>query len=303
MNFQLSKYLKEKQALINKYLDHILSNFDPKRDLIMAMRHSLMAGGKRLRPTLCLAAANACSENCEELALPAACAIEFIHTYSLIHDDLPAMDDDNLRRGQPTCHKKFSESTAILAGDALLTHAFYILSGPESIFESYPDANIRLQLISKISEAAGISGMIEGQMMDMQLEKHQLSYENIDTLKHMHSLKTGKMLIVSLESGALSVCADTDKIIALVRFGKNIGLAFQVIDDILNIEGDQKKTGKTQGSDLVHQKTTFPTMMGIEGSRTFAKQLIEDANDCLSSFDEKADSLRAIAEYIIKRDR
>ena len=302
MKFQLNDYLKQKQTQINKHLDLILDKFDSSRELIMAMRHSLMAGGKRLRPTLSLAAANACSEDSELLALPAACAIEFIHTYSLIHDDLPAMDNDDLRRGLPTCHKKFSESTAILAGDALLTHAFYILSKPESIFKTYPDAHIRMQLIAKISEAAGISGMVEGQIMDMQLEKRQLSSASLDILKKLHSLKTGKMLIVSLECGALSVGADRDKIKALIKFGEKIGLAFQVIDDILDVEGDPKKTGKPTGSDDELQKTTFPALMGIEASKSYAKTLIIEAKDCLSSFDEKAQPLRAIAEYIINRD-
>jgi geranylgeranyl diphosphate synthase, type II len=306
MKFQLNNYLKQNQALINKHLDLILDKFNSDRELIKAMRHSLMAGGKRLRPTLSLAAAHACCEDSELLALPAACAIEFIHTYSLIHDDLPAMDNDDLRRGQPTCHKKFSESTAILAGDALLTHAFYILSRPESIFETYPDTHIRMQLIAKISEAAGISGMVEGQIMDMQLEKKQLTDDSIDILKELHSLKTGKMLITSLECGAISVDADRDKIKALALFGEKIGLAFQIIDDILDIEGDPKKMGKPTGSDDELQKTTFPALMGIEASGSYANTLIKEAQDSLSffdkKFDEKAEPLRAIAEYIINRD-
>jgi geranylgeranyl diphosphate synthase, type II len=302
MKFQLNNYLRQKQALINKHLDLILNKFDSGRELIMAMRHSLMAGGKRLRPTLSLAAAHACCEDSELLALPAACAIEFIHTYSLIHDDLPAMDNDDLRRGQPTCHKKFSEATAILAGDALLTHAFYILSSPKGMFKNYPDAHIRMELIAKISEAAGIAGMVEGQMMDMQLEKKQLTDDSLDVLKELHSLKTGKMLIVSLECGAISVGADKNKIKALVKFGEKIGLAFQVIDDILDIEGDPKKMGKPTGSDHDLQKTTFPALMGIDASKFYANTLIKEALDCLSSFDEKAQPLRAIAEYIINRD-
>ncbi|MCM2283897.1 MAG: polyprenyl synthetase family protein [Desulfobacula sp.] len=267
----------------------------------MAMEHSLLSGGKRLRPILSLAAAEACKENSERIALPACCAIEMIHTYSLIHDDLPAMDNDDLRRGLPTCHKKFSEATAILAGDALLTHAFYILSQPETIFEVYPDSSIRMQLISKISQAAGVMGMVEGQMLDMQSPNFK-SGGNLAYLKNMHSLKTGKMITVSIESGALSVGADPDTISRLTVFGDKIGLAFQVVDDILNVEGDPTRMGKSAGSDLLNEKMTFPSLMGMAASKKFAKDLRTEAIESLSLFNEKGIPLRAIADYVINRD-
>ncbi len=301
MIFNLEPYLKEKQTLINKYLGIILHQFDMKRELIMAMEHSLMAGGKRLRPILSLAAAEACKENSYMLALPACCAIEMIHTYSLIHDDLPAMDNDDLRRGLPTCHKKFSEATAILAGDALLTHAFHIISQPETLFEAYPDIPVRMQLISKFAQAAGISGMVEGQMLDM-LSPNFESGDSLTYLKNMHALKTGKMITVSIESGAISAGADPEQIGQLTNFGDKIGLAFQVVDDILNVEGDPRRMGKSAGSDILHEKMTFPSIIGIEASRQFAKNLMDEAIESLCHFDEKATPLRAIADYVISRD-
>lgn len=298
--FDLRPYLNEKQALVNQYLVKILQQFNPVRELVMAMDHSLMAGGKRLRPILAMAAAQACKKNIL-LALPACCAIEFVHTYSLIHDDLPAMDNDDLRRGLPTCHKKFSESTAILAGDALLTHAFYLLSSPEHVFEKYPDPGIRLQLISKLSRAAGIQGMVEGQMLDM------LSYESkqkdrLEHLKQIHELKTGKMISFSVEAGALSAGADDETIGKLMIYAARIGLAFQVVDDILNIEGDPEILGKAAGSDILNDKITFPAIIGLDESKTYAQALIDEAIEAISDFDDTAEPLRAIAVYIIGRN-
>jgi len=302
MIFNLEHYIKEKQKLINKYLGIILHQFDKKRELVMAMEHSLMAGGKRLRPILSLASAEICSENFSMLALPACCAIEMIHTYSLIHDDLPAMDNDDLRRGLPTCHKQFSEATAILAGDALLTHAFQIISQPKIVFETYPDVEVRMQLVSKISQAAGIMGMIEGQMLDMQPQIFE-SGDCLTHLKNMHSLKTGKMITVSIESGAISVGADPADIEHLIDFGDKIGLAFQVVDDILNVEGDPDRMGKSKGSDILNKKITFPLIIGIDASRKFAKDLMDEAIESISSLGEQSTTpLKAIATYIVNRD-
>jgi geranylgeranyl diphosphate synthase type II len=301
MIFNLEQYLKEKQNLINKYLAIILHQFAKKCELIMAMEYSLMAGGKRLRPILSLAAAEACKENSGMLTVPACCAIEMIHTYSLIHDDLPAMDNDDLRRGLPTCHKQFSEATAILAGDALLTHAFHIISQPETIFETYPDIHVRMHLISKISQAAGMMGMVGGQMLDMQSQNCE-SGSSLTHLKNTHALKTGKMITVSLESGAISVGADPRKIEQLIDFGDKIGLAFQVVDDILNVEGDPDRMGKSAGSDSLNKKMTFPLILGMDASKKVAKNLMNEAIELLSPFDEKATPLRAIAAYVINRD-
>ncbi|SDU63032.1 polyprenyl synthetase family protein [Desulfobacula phenolica] len=300
INFNLQYYLKEKRKLVNQYLKLIFQPYDQTRELIMAMDHSLMAGGKRLRPILSMAAAQACGKDFL-LALPACCAMEIIHTYSLIHDDLPAMDDDDLRRGLPTCHKKFSEATAILAGDALLTHAFNVLSNPQPFFEIYPDNDTRLQLISIFSAAAGIQGMVEGQMLDIQ--SYQPGQNNrLAHLKKIHALKTGKLITASVESGAVSVGADLKTIVKLKCYADQIGLAFQVADDILNIEGDPEIMGKSAGSDEQNDKMTFPAIIGLDESKKYAKMLVENAIDEISNFDETAAPLRAIANYIINRN-
>ncbi|MCK5348121.1 MAG: polyprenyl synthetase family protein [Desulfobacula sp.] len=300
MDFNLAQYLKEKQRLVNQYLTMILQQFDQSRELIMAINHSLMAGGKRLRPILSMAAAHACNKDFL-IALPACCAIEMIHTYSLIHDDLPAMDNDDLRRGLPTCHKRFCEATAILAGDALLTHAFNIISQPEQIFKIYPDSQTRIKLISKISQAAGIQGMVQGQMLDMQSFQPEQN-NDLDHLNKIHALKTGKMITVSVEAGALSAGADPETIEKLIVYADKIGLAFQVVDDILNIEGDPEIMGKAVGSDALNEKMTFPAVIGLDESKKYAKKLIDDAIEAISKFDETATPLRAIAGYIINRN-
>lgn len=300
MNFDLQQYLNEKRAVLNQYLKAILQQFDQSRELIRAMDYSLMAGGKRVRPILSMAAAQACGRDFL-YALPACCAIEMIHTYSLIHDDLPAMDNDDLRRGKPTSHKKFSHATAILTGDALLTHAFHIISEPEDIFEKFPDYKTRIKLISIISQAAGTQGMIEGQMMDIQSSKPEPE-DSLQHLRQIHTLKTGKMINVSVQAGALSVGADIKTIDSLLIYADKIGLAFQVADDILNIEGDSKIMGKASGSDALNEKMTFPSVIGLDDSKKYAEKLIKDALDSLSLFDESANPLREIAKYIINRD-
>lgn len=296
----MPQYLKEKQELINQFLIRILQGFDQNRELILAINHSLMAGGKRLRPVLSMAAAQACGKDFL-IALPACCAIEMIHTYSLIHDDLPAMDNDDLRRGLPTCHKKFSEATAILAGDALLTHAFNIISQPEQIFSVYPNCQTRIKLISRISRAAGINGMVEGQMLDMQSYQAEQS-DPLTHLKKIHALKTGKMITVSVEAGAISANADTEIIEQFIIYADKIGLAFQAMDDILNIEGDPKIMGKAAGSDAVNNKMTFPLIIGLDASKKYVKDLIDEAIEAISQFGETTIPLRAIATYIINRD-
>ncbi|MEN8210983.1 MAG: polyprenyl synthetase family protein [Thermodesulfobacteriota bacterium] len=300
MEFNLQQYLEQNRKLVNQYLKLILEQFSSKQELISAMNHSLMAKGKRLRPILSIAAAQACNKDFLP-ALPACCAIEMIHTYSLIHDDLPAMDDDDLRRGLPTCHKKFSEATAILAGDALLTHAFNIISSPEPFFKIYPDNRTRLLLISKISQAAGSQGMVEGQMMDMKSFQNRQK-KDLAHLEKIHSLKTGKMITLSVEAGAISIGADPEIIKQLLIYADKIGLAFQVADDILNIEGDPKKMGKAAGSDILNDKMTFPAIIGLDESKKYAKELVGEAIEAITGFDESASPLRSIANYIINRD-
>ena len=299
--FDLSGYLKAQQDIVNTHLTTLLDSLNPTLELTCAMKHSLMAGGKRLRPILAMATAQACDGN-PFLSLPAACALEMIHTYSLIHDDLPAMDDDDLRRGLPTCHKKFSEATAVLAGDGLLTHAFHILSRPEALFSDYPPAEIRLDLVGEISKAAGIWGMVEGQMMDMQAYGGK-SDDLLDHLNQIHALKTGRMIRVSVMAGALSVGAAKDRLPSLKTYADAIGTAFQVMDDILNVEGDPEIMGKAAGSDALNDKMTFPAILGLEESKAHAKNLVDQAQDALAEFGAKADPLRAIAAYIINRDR
>ncbi|SLM32679.1 geranyltranstransferase [Desulfamplus magnetovallimortis] len=310
--FDLSAYLKEKRAILDDYLKKVIQELNPENELAKAIEHSLMAGGKRLRPILAMAAAQATGKDFR-LALPAACSIEMIHTYSLIHDDLPAMDNDDLRRGIPTCHKAFSEATAILAGDALLTHAFTILThNPRAMFDPCPNDEILFKLVAMISRAAGAHGMVEGQMMDMQatgfLDQHNQSKVNIDNclahLKKLHELKTGKMIVVSVESGALSAGADPDQIERLAKYAGKVGLAFQVADDILNVEGDPYVMGKAAGSDAMNNKMTFPALLGLEPSRTFARNLIQEALEPLNTFNEKDIlPLKAIAGYIVDRKR
>jgi geranylgeranyl diphosphate synthase type II len=302
-SFDLQKYLTQKREILENALLNILSRRDEQLELTRAMRHSLMAGGKRLRPVLCMAAAEASGEN-PLLALPPACAIEMIHTYSLIHDDLPAMDNDDLRRGLPTCHKAFTEATAILAGDALLTHAFTVLSRPALCFDLFPSDHILLELIHMVSRAAGVAGMVEGQMMDMLAPDLDMPVtEAMDYLKKLHWLKTGQMIKVSVEAGA--VCAGAPPAVRdqLVLYSEKIGLAFQVVDDILNVEGDAAIMGKATGSDAQHDKLTFPALLGLEPSRQFAATLVSEARDVLAPLGENARPLMAIADYIITRKR
>jgi geranylgeranyl diphosphate synthase type II len=254
-----------------------------------------MAGGKRLRPILCLAAAETVGGESQD-AIRAACAIEMIHTYSLIHDDLPAMDDDELRRGQPTCHAAFDEATAILAGDALLTMAFEVLSSIDSTPEN--QALDLIHVIHILSTAAGYQGMIEGQMQDMAAEGEPLSLKDIEK---MHILKTGALIEASVTTGAILGKGNLFQVQQLKIYAKKIGLAFQVIDDMLNIEGDPKIMGKNVGSDQTRLKSTYPSILGMEKSKIFAKKLVMDALKALEYFDNKAHSLRAIGHYIIDR--
>nr|WP_084067641.1 farnesyl diphosphate synthase [Desulfocicer vacuolatum] len=301
--FDLSEYLAKKRNLLDSTLLKILSMQSAELELTRAVSHSLMAGGKRLRPVLCMAAAQALGGD-YHLALPPACAIEMIHTYSLIHDDLPAMDDDDLRRGVPTCHKAFSEATAVLAGDALLTHAFTVLAHPAPYFNIVPNNATLLELVFMISRAAGVNGMVEGQMMDMLAPDMDMPRENaLNYLKKLHWLKTGQMIKVSVQAGAVAVGGSREMVDQLGRYSEKIGLAFQVVDDILNVEGDPAVMGKATGSDAEHEKLTFPALLGLEPSRKFAKELVADAKDSLISFGEKARPLMAIADYIITRKR
>jgi geranylgeranyl diphosphate synthase type II len=294
-SFDLNAYLSSKRRQINSALDSLFPHVS--RKIVSAMKYSLMASGKRLRPILCLAAADTVGGKSKDV-IWIACAIEMIHTYSLIHDDLPAMDNDDLRRGKPTCHIAFDEATAILAGDALLTMAFEVLSSIKLTQEI--QALDLLHVIHTLSTAAGHHGMIEGQMRDIAAEGKSLT---LDDLAKMHALKTGALIEASITAGAILGKGNDSQIQQLKIYAKNIGLAFQVTDDILNIEGDPKIMGKNVGSDQIRLKSTYPAVLGMDQSKKFAKKLIEDALKALEYFDNRAHSLRAIAKYVIDRKK
>lgn len=295
--FELKPYIKQKNQIIDAALERMLQDSHSSKTLVKAMKYSLMAGGKQIRPVLCLAACEAVGGVPED-ALTAACALEMIHTYSLIHDDLPAMDDDELRRGKATCHIAFNEATAILAGDALLTLAFEVLSSVQ--FNDGNQAFRWLKVIRLISEAAGYQGMIQGQMLDIASEGIKLSADELET---MHRLKTGALIETSLACGALLGGADRRQTDLLSDYGRKIGLAFQVADDILNVEGNPELMGKAVGTDRQRDKSTYPSVLGIQAAREFSKKLVQEALQALETFDKQADPLRGIARYIIERKR
>jgi geranylgeranyl diphosphate synthase type II len=262
------------------------------------MTHAVMAGGKRLRPVLCIAAAESVGGS-RRRVVPLACALELIHTYSLIHDDLPAMDDDDKRRGKPTCHVQFDEATAILAGDALLTLAFEVLSATAA--QGDPANHHRwLSAMARIASAAGHKGMIEGQMRDMAFEGVSISQVELEAL---HRLKTGKMIEVAVACGAIVSGASETQRRALQTYAQHIGLAFQVADDILNVKGNPERMGKATGTDQMRGKNTYPSLLGLPASESFAVQLTNNALKALETFDNKADPLRAVARYVIQRNR
>ena len=292
--FDLKTYLQAKQQQVNNWLVQSLPPAASSR-IADAMRYSVMAGGKRLRPVLCLAAAEAVSGRCED-ALDTAVAVELIHTYSLIHDDLPAMDDDVLRRGKPTCHVAYDEATAILAGDALLTLAFQMLASQEGAADI--PAERRLQVIHAVAAAAGYDGMIGGQMADIDSEGSRI---DLSRLEQLHLMKTGALIKAAVTTGGILGGGTSEQIRHLYQFAQNIGLAFQIIDDILNVEGDPALLGKAVGTDEEKKKSTYPALLGLVESRELAAGRVKQSLQALEYFDKKADPLRAIAKYVIDR--
>ena len=293
----LKSYLKERCALVDEALERYLpGETDLPFSVHRAMRYSVFAGGKRIRPVLMLAACEAVGGT-PDLAIPAACAMEMIHTYSLIHDDLPAMDDDDFRRGRPTNHKVFGEAIAILAGDALLTEAFILMSSPEYAAKVGP-ARL-LPVIQEIGICAGSRGMVGGQVVDMESE----GKKDIDlaTVQYIHTHKTGALMKASVKAGAILGGAEGDLLVAMTRYGEAIGLAFQIADDILDIEGTTEQIGKDAGSDQARGKATYPAVMGLADSKRRAQELVDLALESLSPFGEKAEPLREIARYIVAR--
>ena len=293
--FDLKRYLKTYQEDINEKLLELLEKSAPSTRVTQAMLYSVLAGGKRIRPILTLAVAEATRADAPGV-LPVACAIEMIHTYSLIHDDLPGMDNDALRRGKPTSHIQYDEATAILTGDALLTLAFEILSSPDD--SSGNTLSRRLKIIHEMAKAAGNQGMIRGQMQDLSAEGKKL---DLDELVLMHSLKTGALIEASVVVGVLFGNTDPKKMHSLRTYARHIGLAFQVVDDILNVSGDPVRLGKATGTDLDREKNTFPGLMGLTRAKAYADNLVKASLKTLEFFDNKADPLRAIAQYIIDR--
>jgi geranylgeranyl diphosphate synthase type II len=293
----LRTYLRNRKALVDEALDRLVpAEGKEPEEIVKAMRYSLFAGGKRLRPILCIAAAEAVGGSLDHV-MPVACALECIHTYSLIHDDLPAMDDDDFRRGQPTNHKVFGEAMAILAGDALLTEAFSILA--EAARMDGMDASRLLQAIADIARAAGVWGMVGGQVMDVRSEGKTV---DTDILYGIHERKTGAMIRVSVRSGALLAGGTEGQITALSDYGRRIGLAFQIADDMLNVMGNSTLMGKNTGSDASRGKVTFPALIGMEASQKKLATLVREAIANLAQFDEKAAPLRRLAEYIMERE-
>ena len=297
MSIDLKQYIKERCELVDSRLMMAMpSETELPFSLHKSMRYSTFAGGKRLRPILLLAACEAVGGEINT-ALPAACAMEMIHTYSLIHDDLPAMDNDDFRRGNPTNHKVFGDAIAILAGDALLTQAFILLSSP--FFASNVPHDRILAVIHEIASAAGSRGMVGGQVVDMESEGRKDL--DLPTVQYIHTHKTGALIKASVKIGALLGGADERQLSSITRFGEVIGLAFQIADDILDIEGSTEELGKDAGSDQARGKATYPAVIGIEESRRRASELLDMAIESLDAIGEKAEPLREIAKFIISR--
>ncbi len=284
----LGGYLKQAALDTDEAMERFLPGSEDRPGTIhSAMRYCVFAGGKRLRPVLCLAAAEACGGSRED-ALPAACAVELMHTYSLVHDDLPCMDDDDLRRGRPTCHKVYGEGMAVLCGDALLTEAFAVLARSKSV-----------EMIAELASAGGSCKLIGGQVLDLEGEGKSLSLEELILI---HEAKTAALLTAAIRLGAMSADADETKIAALTKFGHALGLAFQVIDDILDVTQTTENLGKTAGKDAAVAKATYPAVMGLEESRAEAARLTAEAMEALNVLGENGSRLREIAERMLLRE-
>jgi len=291
----LKDYLRSHQKEIDRALDRYLPKANTKpATLHKAMRYSLFAGGKRLRPILCLAAAEACQGNIAN-ALPLACALECIHTYSLVHDDLPSMDNDDFRRGRPTCHKVFGDGIAVLAGDGLLTIAFEIVS------KAKPTPRYDMStLLGELAVAAGSQRLIAGQVADLEAEGKKV---NRGQLRYIHENKTAAILTTSVRLGAMSANAEPKKLGAITNFGRGLGLAFQVIEDILDVTQTSEMLGKSAGKDIAAQKATYPAVIGLEKSRAEARRLTREAHDALLIFGSReAEALHALANYLLERE-
>jgi len=290
----MKEYLAARQKLVDEALDRFLPKATLKPKTIhKAMRYSVFAGGKRLRPILCLAAAECCGGSVEA-AMPLACAVECVHTYSLIHDDLPCMDDDDFRRGVPTSHKVFGEGIAVLAGDALLTFAFELLT----LALGWPRYPVR-EIVQELAVAAGSRHLVAGQVVDLESEGKKISQS---LLHFIHESKTAALLRSSIRLGAMSANATPAQLRNLSDFGRSLGLAFQVIDDILDVTQTTEKLGKSAGKDIAAEKATFPAVVGLEKSRKIAQKLTKEAREALRPFGKRAEVLLGMADYLLERD-
>ncbi|MEE9545791.1 MAG: farnesyl diphosphate synthase [Rhodospirillales bacterium] len=290
-----SDVLAENAEAVTQVLGHFLVVDDetPEKCLTEAMRYVVLAGGKRIRPFLVTASAGLFNVS-ESSALRTAAAVEMVHCYSLVHDDLPAMDNDDLRRGQPTCHIKYDEATAILAGDALLTKAFEILANPAT----HPDPKVRCELIGELAKAIGEEGMVGGQILDLLSKQRTLDKPEVTRLQRM---KTGELIAVSCEAGAILGKAPEAVRRALRAYAHDLGLAFQIVDDLLDVEGNETDVGKKTGKDKAAGKATFVALLGVEHARKRAEMLAAQAVQHLEIFEEKADPLRNLAQFVVER--
>ncbi len=292
----IQRYLERQREKIDRFLDQAVPDGETAPKILYeSMRYSLLGGGKRIRPILTMAAAEAVGSQSDSI-LPFAAALEFIHTYSLVHDDLPAMDNDDFRRGRPTSHKTFGEGMAILAGDALLTMAFELCSNPK-LKESVPQDR-QVQIIQELAVGSGHGGMVGGQVLDIQAENQDIDLGSLQTI---HNFKTGRLIRASVRIGGIFGGATSSQLASLTGYSEDIGLAFQIADDVLNMTGTREELGKDAGTDAKRGKKTYPTFYGVGGARELAEQCIRRAINRLEVFDQKADPLRGIAEYIISR--
>ncbi|MFY4727701.1 polyprenyl synthetase family protein [Nitrospira sp. BLG_2] len=290
------EYLERKRIEVDRFLDLVMPpSVTPPTTLHESMRYSLLAGGKRIRPILAIAAAEAIAATTPGL-MPVACSLEFIHTYSLIHDDLPSMDNDDFRRGKPTSHKAYGEAMAILAGDALLTMAFDIISRPDLMKGCDPVRQVRL--VQELAYGSGNMGMVGGQVFDIKAENKDI---DLSTLQNIHKHKTGMLIRAAVRMGAIAAGANDRQLDDMTGYAEDIGLAFQIADDVLNVTGTREELGKNPNTDAERGKKTYPTFHGVEGAKKMADDCVTRAINRLSSFDSLADSLREIARYITSR--
>lgn len=299
MSDALRAELTDATAAVEDCLGRLLPEVStPEARLFEAMRYATLNGGKRLRPFLVLTTARMFRVS-ESAALRVAAAVEMVHCYSLVHDDLPAMDDDDLRRGRPSCHKQFDEATAILAGDALLTRAFEVLANPST----HADPAVRVDLVTALAQASGANGMVGGQMIDLLTEREGAERNALDVaaITRMHQMKTGRLIGFSCMAGAILGKAPAQLRHALSAFAHDLGLAFQIVDDLLDVEGDPAEMGKTAGKDAAAGKVTFVSLLGVERAREQARILSAQAVDHLKPFDGEADRLRDVAAYVLNR--